>query len=173
MDPYDSLLDEPTILGGAFQSDAWEDAAVPGRVGGFMASGAWGRSGGGLVGGGLLGASEAAVDGLDVVSIFNMGGGGSGLFGGSDGLADPGCVRSSLKGVGLFGVLGDDDSFDMGDGGIASVSPFPSCPVPPTKPYSFRACSMPSSSFSMSWPSLIVDGGTSRSRQTVVIMNVV
>ena len=39
MDPYESLLVDPSILGGAFQSDPW-DAAVPGRVGGFIPSGA-------------------------------------------------------------------------------------------------------------------------------------
>jgi len=84
-----------------------------------MPSGACGRNGGGLVGAGNLGPFTALPD----APSFDIGRGGSGLFGGSDGLADPGLAISNINGGGL---LGADDSFDIGDGGMLSVSPFPS-----------------------------------------------
>jgi len=69
------------------------------------------------VGAGILGAFRTFAS-------IEVGRGGSGLFGGSED-GDPGLPVSNLRGGGL---LGDDslDSFVMGDGGIASVSPFPS-----------------------------------------------
>lgn len=124
---------------------------MPGLVGGFIPSGAWGRSGGGREGGGILAASKALPPCPPNNDVGRLG---SGLFGGSDG--ELGLMGVSLSGGGLLGgdVFSDivcGLSFDIGDGGIARVSPFPS-----QAPVSGRAsCSYSPSSFSISRPAFI------------------
>lgn len=111
-DDQESRLFEPGNTNGTGFRDAWP-AAVPGLVGGFMARGACARRACGLidgnrVGGGGLGESDEPVV---------IGGGGSGLLGGRDGLAT-GLGGSRLTGAGILGrsLLG-------GTGGNSMMGP--------------------------------------------------
>lgn len=117
IDVQDNLFVEPGNLIGPAVPDLWV-VAIPGRVGGFMASGACGRSGGGLVGAGLSGDSDDRVVGREA-PILDIGLGGSGLVGGSVGFG-PGLVASSLNGAGRWG-----GSFDGGSTEIAVGEPPP------------------------------------------------
>lgn len=87
------------------------EAAVPGRVGGFILNGACGLSGGAREGGGFFTAvtSDELVDGLIEGAVLPVGVGGNGRFGGS------------VAG----GVFGRSSSFDGGNGGIDNLNPFP------------------------------------------------
>ena len=74
------------------------------------------------------------MDGRELLSILDIGRGGSGLFGGSEGLVAIGLAKLRLSGGGLLGGGGESDvvdsasSLDGGDGGMVSTR-FPPAPA--------------------------------------------
>jgi hypothetical protein len=112
IDAHESRIVDPGNLRGTAVPRIWSDA-VPGLVGGFMARGACGLSGGGRDGWGSFG----------LFGDFDTGLGGSGLFGGSDGLP------IGLVEAGAVGAGGSGKSFAGGSGGIAIVGPLPALPI--------------------------------------------